>query len=380
MALPAAQPRYLACSQLNDGKAEAVNVKAWVYTKADGEPLVLLELRRLLHSCGKIARKEYVNDVVAKGCNPEGEWQNCFGLFGLTADECLVKSHKAKKYKNKHLSGVQIPGIHRNEWQISVLGALVLMCQWSMSGMHRSQKRSAFFMRSMLEAAVPLDSMGTVLSLFRDADLLQRCMQRSGLKPCVHLSSLLCQLPTVSAGTTAGTFMEQILGCLTKTWATADECDSARQISMRVLDNMAVLLEQHFVEFGHCDVLMGSSLDPARDRRLRVDEDVVEFLRQQAAEQNLSRRVLTSVHDAAHPTAVTGWQMRDACRYAASSWLTFQEDITQNVVVSVSLDGKRLGDPGQDLLVGAASRGDIAVWLPPQASRLRFFYFPNVLE
>ena len=86
MALPAAQPRYLACSQLNDGKAEAVNVKAWVYTKADGEPLVLLELRRLLHSCGKIARKEYVNDVVAKGCNPEGEWQNCFGLFGLTAD------------------------------------------------------------------------------------------------------------------------------------------------------------------------------------------------------------------------------------------------------------------------------------------------------
>ena len=57
MALPAAQPRYLACSQLNDGKAEAVNVKAWVYTKADGEPLVLLELRRLLHSCGKIARK-----------------------------------------------------------------------------------------------------------------------------------------------------------------------------------------------------------------------------------------------------------------------------------------------------------------------------------
>ncbi|CAE7773910.1 dpf-6 [Symbiodinium sp. CCMP2592] len=366
MVFSAYHPRYLACSQLHNGKSEAVNLKTWVYSNTDGERLLLLELRRLLHCCGKVPRSQYVHEIVNKGCGADGEWRNCFELLGLSVDECLVKSKKASKYSNKNFKGMQQPELLRNEWQITTLGALALLCQWSISGMHRNQERCRFLFRSMLEASIPGDSMAAVLSPFSDTGILQRCLQRPGLGTCVHLSQVLGELPTASHAMSTATFLDKTVSCLCKVWSTSDSCESAKYLCLKVLEDIALLVEQHLVEFGHEDVLLGRSLDPAADRRQAVDEDVVEALRQQAVEHNLSRQVLNCVHNAADRTAGLKWQKRDACRYIAKSWEAFQKDRTTNVVVAVSLDAKRLGDPGQDLLVGAASRDGVGVWLPPQ--------------
>lgn len=368
MAFDGHDARYLDVRWLEQGLPKPALLKAWVYRYTDGQRLVYLELRRLLVCCGKLAKTHSVHDVVNRSCKDEGDWVVSWAPMGLAVEDCLVRSAKANRFRNKLFNREPPAELVRSEWQITLLGALCILCQWSVAGMKRSQETSQLVLQSLLESTIGREALPELLLHFRDPGIMQSCLQRAGLQLCVHLPSLHADIGRVSVDSCLSSFWPSFLSCFLKAWIAVDNCQAARALCKVLLETLAQHIAHHTVESSHGDVMLGRDLDPAAQGRNCVDEDVVQFLRQEAAAKHLSRGVINDVHDVAYPSQGAVWQRKDACRYAANCWEEFQSNKSSNVVVAVSLDAKRLGDPGVDLLVGACSRSCTGIWLPPQAT------------
>ena len=359
---------YIPVQWLQDSRPTPAMLKAWSYTSCDGDCEIYLELRRLLKCSGRLAPSQIVADQVNK--QGASEWQGCFSLVGLQLEDAILKSRKAAQYKSK-LFAKAVPSERlRSEWQVSLLGAVLLLCLWSSGGRLRQKREMAkYLLHSLLARAISTSEMRGMLSPLSDLDLLQKCQQRRGIGVCVHLQRFSGKLQAFPPQVSVTHFWEEFQEVFLAMYLLQDECHSAQSIWEVLVRDLAAGIGNHLIEFGEEDVMLGQTLDPAYEDRQSVDEDVKSHLRSEAATLNKSRRSVCEVLHIADASSASRWQRQDACLYLARCWRLFQ-NLSPDAVVSCCFDAKRIGQPAEDLLVGVAASQDLAAWMPPQVPAL----------
>ena len=207
---------YIPVQWLQDSRPSPAMLKAWSYTSGDGDCDIFLELRRLLKCSGRLAPSQIVADQVNK--HGASEWKECFSLVGLDLEDAILKSRKAALYKSK-LFAKSVPSERlRSEWQVSVVGAVLLLCMWSSGGRIREKRDMAkHLMHSLLARCLSTESMRSLLSPLSDGDLLQKCQKRRGIDVCVHLHRFAGRLQVFPPNVSVSKFWEEFQGGFLRT-------------------------------------------------------------------------------------------------------------------------------------------------------------------
>ncbi|CAE7197498.1 unnamed protein product [Symbiodinium sp. CCMP2592] len=311
----------------------------------------------------QVAQSRYLHQLVREGILPDGEWKNCWETVGLGVNDCLVKSERASQSDNKLLTGLQMPGLCRTEWQIIPDALLVLLVQWSLAaGKRKQQSASKVFLCSFISAVASGSWLKQLLTRAPTAQAWSLCPQGSESKQCPHLEQGFRAHLQGDDTTLQTAFVE----CLLSLWAWVDECPSCKAIFQQLISEVTEHLQSRVSTVAHQDALAARHFDPCAQKRQHVDEDAVRQSKRQAVESNVSRARMNTCLGLANPEAAAAWTNRDACLYLAASWRAFEQVKKGDAVVGMCLDAKRLGNPAEDLLAGVVQIGSVAAWIPPQ--------------
>ena len=239
------EPCYFGCNKLEEGRSVSVQIKGWRYFVSDSSEFVLLELRGPAECCSKLPQSRYLHQLVREGILPDGEWRNCWETVGLDVNDCLVKSERASQSDNKHLTGLQMPGLCRTEWQIIPDALLVLLVQWSLAaGKRKQQSASKVFLCSFISAVASGSWLKQLLARVPAAQAWGLCPQGSESKQCPHLEQgFRAHLQGDDKSLQTG-FVE----CLLSLWAWVDECPSCKAIFQQLISEVT---EQSTVSCKH---------------------------------------------------------------------------------------------------------------------------------
>lgn len=339
-----------------------VELKAWSYGVEAGEnaPLVTWELRRFADIVGLCLGSLYLHQWIRKN---KGVWSATFERFELRPQAALIPSNKSFRQCPPD-GALEQPELVRGEWSITTEGILVLLLHISSDARLQAHKSSSYALLAswvcMLANGICSRALaGSIL----DPDQLRSCQVGQADGVCFHM---------LSVHSVAGQdFKEQgvqqhlIPGVLRQLYKGSHQCCGCLAILKHMIGVLSFQMGATLQQKGHNDLKRGSTNDPSNPKRARKGEDMKASFLEKGAQVNQSVSLVAAVDGSVPPRTAAHWPEQLVCSHQSAGWLHF----AQARSITICMDAKRLGNPGEDTEMLLATNNDSrrATWLPPQA-------------
>ena len=142
------------------------------------------------------------------------------------------------------------------------------------------------------------------------------------------------------------------------------ECPTCQQLWPRVLEALSAAVVAGLEPVSHTDCIVDTTHDPAKSKRRRISDGVMEAVASQSATHHISMGGLASVHEVAARSTCSRFRESVVARHLASAWQMFSEMF----VGGIAVDCKRPGNPAEELCCYffENAEGAQATWLPFQ--------------
>jgi hypothetical protein len=352
------EARYIPTVVATDEGQDIVELKCWVYFIGGRALHFFWELCRLVEVASLKSPSERLHSFIARMAQ---QWREAWQLVGLEAEAVFKESERAARERSRReQSDLQADDHRRTEWSMDTVAALCVLVTCIAVGPKKRRASAELLLKSWLLAAMPVASIASELQAAMSGEALALCPSASA-SHCVHLRDAFPSWPHA-----ADTDIRALPTCFRKLYLASDVCPSARQVLTALLHQLGAKINEAVTEKGHQRTLASKDRDPCRHKRRRIDEDAAAKVIEQSRAEHMSAGTYVTTHGVGTARSTTAWDAKEACMALSAAWLTF----ATSRVVSVSLDGKRLGNPAQECEAYAAldPGSGVAAWLPIQAA------------
>eukprot|EP00971_Amphidinium_carterae_P240648 4777386-Amphidinium_carterae.2 len=341
---------YVIEGEVNKGDLLFVQLPA----EADTPAFCCLELRRVLDAAGKLGQS-YVHEWLKLQRRRHAvTWRSLFTMIGMDPPHCIVPS--LRQVAECARLGQEAPPYHHyamSEIHITIAGALGLLLLWC--GQPRGQ-RCSMVLQSLLRVCLREADVHELLTRI-GADPMWRQCTRAGhdqqqMCACICERVNVVDLSDVLDHTAATLRLVQVMTAIVQV---GTACPAVTSIIPHLHQDLCARVVTGCLRCGHVDsVKAQGTADPSGAKRRKIDANALSSLTSASSEQHISLGKLLVHHDLADRSLANRHYHNIVATSLAAGWAA----LSGGLMYGVALDGKRLGNPAEELLASVIVQAD----------------------